>query len=178
MTTQSNEAMVLPEFSLNEQNINELYLEYKRKVYSLALSYVKDNYLAEDLTHEILVKCYLTHSKFKGNCSFYSWVYRIATNHCIDFLRKASRHQDLLMEDVEQFNTKFIRTPETELFKAHDQEELRNNIRKLPPKYEEILMLYYFKDQSLTEIEHHLKIKHSTIRTRLFRAKRMLREMY
>ena len=95
MKTKSNKAIFLARFdqSMNEQKVNELYVEYKKKVYSLALSYVKDNYLAEDLSHEILVKCYLTRNKFNGDCSFHSWMYRIAINHCIDFLRKGYRHQ-------------------------------------------------------------------------------------
>ncbi|MCL6574406.1 MAG: sigma-70 family RNA polymerase sigma factor [Bacillus sp. (in: Bacteria)] len=70
---------------MNEKIVNELYVEYNKLVYSMALSYVKDRYLAEDLAHEILVKCYLTLEKFNGDCSFHSWMYRIARNHCIDF---------------------------------------------------------------------------------------------
>jgi len=163
---------------MNEQKINDLYVEYKKKVYSLAFSYVKDNYLAEDLSHEILVKCYLTRKKFNGDCSFHSWIYRIAINHCIDFLRKGYRHRDFLHEDIELFKHKEMCTPESEVLTICDREELRNKLSQLPSKYEEVITLYYFHEQSLKEIEDHLNIKLSTIKTRLFRAKRMLRKMY
>lgn len=163
---------------INEKKVNEVYVEYNKKLYRLALSYVKDRYLAEDLAHEILVKCYLTREKFNGDSSFNSWMYRIASNHCIDFLRKAYRHRDFLYEDLELFNNEEVCTPESEVLNICDKEELRNKLRLLPSKYEEVITLYYFKDQSLKEIENHLNIKLSTIKTRLFRAKRMLREMY
>lgn len=163
---------------INEKKVNEVYVEYNKKLYRLALSYVKDRYLAEDLAHEILVKCYLTREKFNGDSSFNSWMYRIASNHCIDFLRKAYRHRDFLYEDLELFNNEEVCTPESEVLNICDKEELRNKLKLLPSKYEEVIMLYYFKDQSLKEIENHLNIKLSTIKTRLFRAKRMLREMY
>jgi RNA polymerase sigma-70 factor, ECF subfamily len=163
---------------MNEQKIIDLYAEYNKVVYRLALSYVKDRYLAEDLAHEILVKCYLSREKFNGQCSFHSWIYRISINHCIDFSRKTYRHRDCLHEDIELFNDKEVRTPESEVMSIYDKEELRNKLRQLPSKYEEVITLYYFKGQSLKEIEHHLNIKRSTIKTRLFRAKRMLRKMY
>ncbi|WHX98089.1 sigma-70 family RNA polymerase sigma factor [Neobacillus sp. DY30] len=164
---------------INEQKVNELYVEYKKKVYSLALSFVKDQYLAEDLSHEILVKCYLNLQKFNGDCSIHFWVNRIAKNHCIDFLRKANRRSDVLHEDIELLcNSNEVRTPESEVLTKCDKEELRNKLSQLPSKYEEVLTLYYFKNQSLKEIQHHLNLNLSTIKTRLFRAKRMLREMY
>ncbi|MRH42501.1 sigma-70 family RNA polymerase sigma factor [Aquibacillus halophilus] len=179
-TEQLNKSIFLTRFDqrINEQKVNELYIKYQNKVYTIALSYVKDNYLAEDLAHEILVKCYLTRKKFNGDCSFHSWIYRIAINHCIDFLRRSYRHRDLLHEDLELLNDRNVCTTESEVLTIFDKEELRNKLRLLPSKYEEVIMLYYFKDLSLKEIEHHLNIKLSTIKTRLFRAKRMLREMY
>jgi RNA polymerase sigma-70 factor, ECF subfamily len=180
LKTKRNTAIFLARFdqSMNEQKINELYVEYKKKVYTLALSYVKDIYLAEDLTHEILVKCYLNREKFKGDCSFHSWMYRIATNHCIDFLRKSYRNRDLLHENIDLFNHREVCTPESEVLHHCDHAELRGKLRKLPSKYAEVITLFYFKDQSLKEIEDHLNIKLSTVKTRLFRAKQMLREMY
>jgi RNA polymerase sigma-70 factor (ECF subfamily) len=164
--------------SSNEHEITELYVLYKRKVYRIALSYVKDTFLAEDLAHEILVKCYLTREKFKGECSLNSWIYRIARNHCIDFLRKSYRHRDQLHENVELFNDIYMSTPESEIVISCENEELRNKLRQLPSKYGEVIYLYYFKEKSLREIEGQLKIKLSTVKTRLFRGKRMLKEMY
>ena len=171
-------SLVIDDQSMNETNVNELYTEYKKKDYCLALSYVKDNYVAEDLTHEILIKCYLARKKFNGNCSFYSWMYRIATNHCIDYLRKVYRRPDFPDEHIEFFTDKEVCTPESELLNRSDQEELLNKLRLLPSKYQEVLTLYYFKNQTLKEIEHHLNINLSTIKSRMFRAKRLLREMY
>ncbi|QOR68025.1 sigma-70 family RNA polymerase sigma factor [Cytobacillus suaedae] len=164
--------------SISDTNVSELYMEYKKKVYRIALSYVKDNYIAEDLTHEILIKCYLAHKSFNGKCSFGTWMYRIATNHCIDYLRKGYRHRDVLHDDIEVFMDKEECTPETEVLDRCDYEEVLDKLRLLPSKYQEVLKLYYLKNQSLKEIEQHLNINLSTIKTRMLRAKKMLREMY
>ncbi|WP_407268468.1 sigma-70 family RNA polymerase sigma factor [Radiobacillus sp. PE A8.2] len=180
MQTKVNKSMFLGSVDqqMSEQKINELYLKYKNKAYRLALSYVKDCYLAEDLAHEILVKCYLARQNFKGDCSFYSWMHRIASNHCIDFLRKSYRHRDLLYEDVEVFTSGEVSTPETETLSQCDREELSSKLKQLPLMYEQVVVLYYFKDQSMKEIADQLNIKQSTVKTRLFRAKRKLKEIY
>ena len=180
MGTESNTANLLatPDHNMNDLKVNELYLKYNKMVYNLALTYVKDTYLAEDLSHEILVKCYLARKKFNGDCSFHTWMYRIAINHCIDFLRKGYRYRDLPHEHIDFLNEKDVSTPESEVLTNFDHEELRNKLKQLPSHYEEVLILYYFKEQSMKEIEHHLNIKLSTIKTRLFRAKRMLKEMF
>ncbi|MFD1736707.1 RNA polymerase sigma factor [Bacillus salitolerans] len=134
MKAKSSKGIVLAPLkqSQNEQKGNELYIKYKEKVYCLALSFVKDNYLAEDLSHEILMKCYLTLEKFNGNCTFQSWIYRIAINHCIDFLRKGYRHRDLFYENTDLFTGK-EGTPETDVFNNFRKEELLFNLRQLPP---------------------------------------------
>jgi RNA polymerase sigma-70 factor (ECF subfamily) len=163
---------------LNEKKVNELYGEYNKIMYRLAFSYVKDRYIAEDLAHEILVKCYLNREKFNGDCSFHTWMYRIARNHCIDFIRKTYHHRDVLYEDLEPFNNEEVCTPEFEVLNSYEKVELRDKIRELPLKYQEVIILYYYKDQSLKEIELQLNLKLSTVKTRLFRAKRMLKDMY
>ncbi|OLS35428.1 sigma-70 family RNA polymerase sigma factor [Bacillus sp. MRMR6] len=162
-----------------ERDVNELYAEFKNKVYGLAFSFIKDRHLAEDLSHEILVKCYYSHQRFNGECSLHAWVSRIARNHCIDFLRKANRRKVLLHEDMEPMCNDMVEcTPESEVLTLYEQEELISKLQQLPSKYKEVLTLYYFKDLSLKEIQTQLDIKVSTIKTRLFRAKRLLREMY
>lgn len=163
---------------MNEHHVNELYTEYHKKVYRLALSFVKDNYVAEDLSHEILIKCYLARKKFNGECSIHSWMYRIAINHCIDYLRKGYLKRDMLHDEIELFTDVEVCTPESEVLHRCEQEELINKLGLLPLKYREVITLYYFKNQSLKEIQHHLNLNLSTIKTRMLRAKRMLREMY
>ncbi|MFC4321475.1 RNA polymerase sigma factor [Litchfieldia salsa] len=180
MKTKDNKSILLENVAhqTNETKVNELYEEYNQRLYRLALSYVKDRYLAEDLAHDILVKCYITREKFKGECSFHSWMYRIAINHCIDFLRKGNRHRDMLHEEIERFNDQEMCTPESEVMTGCEKEELRDKLNQLPNKYQEVITLFYFQDQSLKEMENRLNINLSTIKSRLFRAKRMLREMY
>lgn len=163
---------------MTEQKINQLYLEYKNRIYRLALGYVKDSYLAEDLSHEILVKCYLKSEKFKGDCSFHTWMNKIASNHCIDFLRKNYRQRDLLHDNLEVFTSDVIYSAESEAITNCDHQELRNKLSHLSSKYKDVIILYYFKQLSMKEIANQLNINLSTVKTRLFRAKKMLKEMY
>ncbi|QHS24380.1 sigma-70 family RNA polymerase sigma factor [Virgibacillus sp. MSP4-1] len=180
MEMSQNKAVYLANLNqrMMDQDVNELYAECKKKIFSIALSYVKDHYLAEDLSHEILVKCYVTREKFKGDCSFHTWMCRIAKNHCIDFLRKSYRSRDLLSEDIDFTYKGNMSSPESEFLRLCDKEELNHHLRRLPATYLEVLTRFYYKEQSLKEIGHHLNLKPSTVKTRLFRARKMLRDQY
>ncbi|GAE94839.1 RNA polymerase sigma-54 factor RpoN [Gracilibacillus boraciitolerans JCM 21714] len=180
MQTKENRSTFLASVDLysSEKRMNAHYVEYKDKMYRLALSYVKDYYLAEDLAHEILVKCYLKREKFRGESSFRAWMNRVAINHCLDFLRKGYLRRDLLHENVALYNNEAVSTPECDVLHICENEELRNKLGQLPFKYKQVLFLYYFENQSLKEIQQVLNVKLSTVKTRLFRAKRMLRDKY
>lgn len=163
---------------MNEQSVNEIYFEYQGKVYNIAQAFVKEKHLAEDLSHEVLIKCYVNQAKFKGDCSLDTWIYRVAKNHCIDFLRKSHVKRVLPVEDVEQFVNGKVLPPEVKVIAQFNYEELRGKISLLPEKYKEVVTLYYFKNKSLKEIQSMLDIKLSTVKTRLLRAKHILKSMY
>ena len=163
---------------MNENEVNRLYITYRRKVYRLALSYVKDTYLAEDITHEVLIKCYDNREKFNGDCSLDTWIVKVAKNHCIDFLRGSYPKRISLCENVDSFEYENELTPETEIINHFKKEDLKRKVNQLPDKYRVVITLYYYKDRSLNEIQRILNLKLSTVKTRMYRARKILKAMY
>ncbi|MEC1716513.1 sigma-70 family RNA polymerase sigma factor [Schinkia azotoformans] len=163
---------------MDEKGFNQLYFRYKRKIYYVAFKFVKDPHLAEDLAHEVLIKCYFNIEKFNRDCTLDTWINRVAKNHCIDFLRRSHLNRVFPIEDVESYKNEEAPTPEHEVVRHFNNSELRRRVELLPDKYEEVISLYYFKNQSLKEIQHILNVNLSTVKTRLFRAKQMLKAMY
>jgi len=163
---------------MNIIEINALYVTYRRKVYNVALSYVKDTYLAEDLSHEVLMKCYHNREKFNGGSSLDTWIVKVTRNHCIDFLRRSHSRRILLCENINSLGYEDEYTPESEIMSQYKNEELRNKVNQLPEKYRVVIILYYYKNRSLNEIQQILNLKSSTIKARMCRARQRLKAMY
>jgi len=161
---------------MDKSELNTLYLTYRKKVYHLALYYVKDAYLAEDISHEVLIKCYVHREKFKGDCSLDTWIVRVAKNHCIDYLRKSYSRRITLYDSVDLFEDQV--TPEDLILSQFKNEELKCMVNQLPEKYKMIIILYYYKDLSLNDIQSLLNLNLSTIKTRMYRARQRLKAMY
>ena len=159
------------------EKINEIYCNYKIKIYKYALSYVKDSYLAEDITQEVFLKFLKNRHKFLGLCSLDTWIYTITKNQCIDYSRtnyakKVSPSEELVLLVIEE------KTPEGELITCGEIKELREKINILPSIYKEVIYLYYLCDLSLNEIQYKLNLNLSTVKTRIHRGKQLLNLMY
>ncbi|TDK58169.1 sigma-70 family RNA polymerase sigma factor [Bacillus salipaludis] len=157
--------------------IDELYCNYKKKIYKHALSYVRDFYLAEDITQEVFMKYYYNRDKFAGQCSLNTWLYKLTKNHCIDYLRKNYKNKILLSEKLALSGVE-ERTPELELLFQGDSKNLKEMLNLLPNIYKEVLYLYYFRGYSIIDIHGELNLNISTIKTRLRRGKLLLSSIY
>jgi len=137
--------------------IEELYNRYSKKIYNRCLSLVKDNSLAEDLTHDIFIKTLFNLSQFKGKSKFSTWLYSITYNYCIDSIRK-SRKMNYLIE----VETKRI-------FEL---------LEMLRAKERMILLMKYHNGLSIKEIQKRLNVSESAVKMRLARAKKKVRVLY
>ncbi|MRH42079.1 sigma-70 family RNA polymerase sigma factor [Aquibacillus halophilus] len=162
---------------MGEEELNQLYLKHKGRVYNLVLYYVKDPYLSEDIAHEVLLKCYFNREKFSGHCSINTWMNRVTVNHCIDYLRSSHMKKITPSENIDSLLNQQLTLEDTVVIYI-DNENLRKQIDLLPSIYVEVLNLYYFKNYSIKEIHSVLKLNVSTVKTRLYRAKKTLRKMY
>jgi RNA polymerase sigma-70 factor (ECF subfamily) len=155
---------------------------YQSKVFSTAFHYTHDHEEARDLTQEILIKLYNNLQKYKGKASFSTWLYRIAVNRCIDWVRKkklqtVSAICDGSEEELDIYDTIADSGggPEEDLIKQENAVYLRKLVEGLPEIYKTVIILYYFEDLSPQEISEIIGVPKRTIETRLFRAKNLLK---
>jgi RNA polymerase sigma-70 factor, ECF subfamily len=160
--------------SEKEQIIHELMNSYTQKVYLLAYSYVKDRGLAEDISQEVFIKCYKHLNKFRGEADIKSWIYRITVNTAKDVLRTKSFN---IFKYPKSFFENLIKSESTEeiFIKKDRNEDVLQSVLSLPAKYREIIILHYFQDEKLDEIAHILNLNINTVKTRLSRARALLK---
>jgi RNA polymerase sigma-70 factor, ECF subfamily len=158
-----------------DERIVELMNHYGSSVLHLAYSYVRNRQTAEDLTQEIFIKCYEKLNTFNENSSLQTWLYKISVNHCKDYLK--SWHYRKIY--VSNLFVPLLRSqddsPEVHFMKKTENEELINNVLKLPVKYREVIFLHYFQDLSQKEISLICDINLNTVKSRLSRAKELLK---
>lgn len=159
-----------------ERLIDQLMNQYGESLLHLTYSYVGKREVAEDLTQEIFVKCYQRLDQYQKRSSIKSWIWRIAINHCKDYLR-SWHHKHIVISEEKVNNTPSQETEvENQVIQRNEDEELVKTVRSLPDTYREVIYLYYFEELSIKEISYLTGINQNTIKTRLKRAKEILRE--
>jgi len=170
--------------SVLEGDINAfetLVTKYEKKVYALALRITGNPEDAADMTQEAFLKAYRNLSGFRGESSFSSWLYRICSNVCLDFLRSKARKPEasLTVEneegEEEELNIPDLRdTPEESLMSSLTRESIARGLETLSPEQREILLLREISGLSYEEISEQLSLELGTVKTRIFRARKKL----
>ncbi len=158
---------------------------YKRRVFSLVYHLVRRRDEAEDLAQEIFLKAFLAIRSFNFQASFGTWLARIAVNHCYDYLRRqrssrVSYYWEMTEEGLRDFEAR-LEGPGAGGLNAEQQAALRDLAGKLleraPAEDRTVLVLKELQELSVEEIAEILKLKTSTVKVRLHRArKRMLED--
>ncbi|MBW8349296.1 sigma-70 family RNA polymerase sigma factor [Bacillus sp. IITD106] len=156
--------------------LNEIMDTYGDDVIWLAYSYVRDRAIAEDLAQNTFIKCYQHADSFRGDSSLKTWIYRIAINCCKDYLRSSYFKRMLPTNLIHHFIHESFASPESIYMKKDTSNALIEHVFSLAPKYREVVMLYYFENLKIQEIEDILNIKVNTIKTRLRKARAILKE--
>ena len=163
----------------DDEAFGVLVKKYKTKVYHLAYSLTQDAQAADDLAQEVFIKAYFALDKFREKSEFGTWIYRIAVNHCRDFLRKKNRMTQIPLENIIGKISAQEDDPHPEE-KDKEEEQRRETvhtaIQTLPDKYRVILSLRDIQDFSYNEIIKILDISPGTVDSRLHRARKMLRK--
>jgi len=184
LTTKGKRDYILIQQAL-EQADQSAYAEllnlYRDSIYYTMLKMTSDPYEAEDLTIEAFGKAFKNLHQYTSDYAFSTWLFRIATNNCIDFMRK-KRQQDNIIANSENSKGESIsaRIPGKEL---NPEEEIINNqkilmmrevIQRLKPHYKKLIELRYFKEYSYEEIVEELHLPLGTVKAQLFRAREFL----
>ena len=184
----------LQDFKLVNQAINEgderafaeLMSRYKKSVYFMILKMVRNVDDAEDLTIEAFAKAFKNLGRFKQDYTFTTWLFRIATNNAIDFLRKkkldtfsintsySNEDGTNLNIDIEDQNL----TPIESTIHAEEIEFVHLLVTKLPSKYQRIVKLRYFEELSYEEIAIKLDTPLGTIKAQLHRARELMQTLF
>jgi len=183
MDMESDDACIIEQFQRGDEAVfNQLVHRYQTRTYQLAQRYVPNVEDAQDITQDAFVRAYQGLANFKRQSQFYSWLYRITINLCIDFLRKNARRkmvtQELHLADISMMSLADpnLTSPSGEVENKELLSHLRSAIRQLPPKQQEIFVLRYWEGLALKDIADALGKSCGTIKAHLFHAHRNLRK--
>ncbi len=160
----------------------ELMGRYRDSVYYMLLKMVNNKDDAEDLTVEAFGKAFKRLSQYTPNFAFSTWLFRIATNNCIDFIRRKRKNTfsiDQPMEDDEGGEMVMdLRSdtldPEQHIMKKQKIMMLRELVDKMKPRYRTLIEMRYFQELSYEEIADQLELPLGTVKAQLFRAREFL----
>ena len=161
----------------------ELLNRYRDSVYYVMLRMVNNPSDAEDLTIEAFGKAFHNIAKYTPTHAFSTWLFRIATNNCIDFMRRKSQiprpfDQDEGEEDeMEATVPSDTRAPDELMIDRETAAALHSIVKSLKPRYRRLIELRYFEDYSYEEIATELSLPIGTVKARLFRAKVLILNM-
>ncbi|UII20085.1 RNA polymerase sigma factor [Fulvivirga ligni] len=169
----------------DEQAFAMLMERYKRPVYHMILKMVRNVDDAEDLTIEAFAKAFKNLHRFKKDYTFSTWLFRIATNNAIDFIRKkkletmsldtsfTDDNGEAVHIDVEDNNL----NPQEVAIKSQKIELIQMFVTKLPAKYQKLVRLRYFKEFSYEEIAQELDAPLGTVKAQLHRARELMYDL-
>ena len=169
----------------DEKAYGDLMMRYRKSVYHMVLKMVRNSADAEDLTIEAFAKAFKNLKKFNPDYTFSTWLFRIATNNCIDFIRKKklkttsidSAYTNDNGEDVGLQIKDSKMNPQEQAIHTQKIEIMRLIVKRLPHKYQALVTLRYFEELSYDEIAVEIGAPLGTVKAQLFRARELLREL-
>lgn len=151
----------------------QLMERYAGAVFNLAYRMLGDAHEAEDATQEIFLRAYTNLARFDQERKFSTWLLSIASNYCIDRLRRR-RLRWLTLDDTVLTMPSPAKGPDRAAIEREERDAVQRALLRLPPAYRQIAVLRYWHDLSYEEICLVTRLPESTIKTRLHRARRML----
>jgi len=154
--------------------------KYKLQIYNLIQRMVSNESLAEDLAIEVFSKAFSNIKSYSSEYAFSTWLYKIATNHTIDYIRCNKNTLNLNHYDNDELNRLLANipsdssTPEEIIIDDQHSSFIQNKIDQLKPLYRTLIDLRYFKEYSYEEIAKELNTPIGTIKAQLHRAKKQL----
>lgn len=169
----------------DDSALDEIMSRYREPIFGFAFRQLYDASAAADVTQETFVRVYLNRAQFKPTGTFRSWLYRIASNLCVDHLRRVRRsptsnvasapspeHGSTILDQLEASGV----PPDEAAARAADIAELKAEIKLLPPSLREPLVLYALEERSQQECGEILGISSKAVETKVARAREVLRQ--
>ncbi|HZA14391.1 MAG TPA: sigma-70 family RNA polymerase sigma factor [Myxococcaceae bacterium] len=167
----------------DQRAFRTLVERYQRKVYAIAYGMLKDREDAMDVAQEAFVKVYKYLDHFKGDSSFYTWLYRISVNICIDVIRKkgGARGEDVEFDEqiahdtaqaqIGALGSRLGTNPQKSALRRELAEKIQEALEQIPEKHRAILLLREVEGMSYEDLARVLEIPKGTVMSRLFHAR-------
>ena len=171
----------------DDSAFTELVARYQGKVFSIALGMTKNREDAMDITQDAFVKVHRYLDNFQGNSSFYTWLYRIVVNLCIDHIRRANRRANTdfdekvnyaneTPEGADMLPRRLDSNPGKVLGRRELAERIQEAVNELPEYHRAVIILREVEGLSYTEMAKMMKVSKGTIMSRLHHARQKLRK--
>jgi len=167
----------------NQSAYESLLKRYKDLVYSVMYKMVRNPQEAEDLTQEAFMKAFNALASFNEEFAFSTWLMKIATNNCIDLLRRR-KLKTMSIDEPVQYKDEKVKielpdreaTPEKKILTSERAQIINEAIESLPPRYKHVIVLRHKEEKSYEEIADILNLPLGTVKARIFRAREMLNQ--
>ena len=168
-------------------DFDAIVTQYQKKIFNVIYRFLGDYEDAVDLTQETFISAFRHYDRFRGDAKVFTWLYQIARNLCINRVRQRERQRSLRIESLDQRRennedegmTREIadlsQAPHTLLERKELQQRLTAAIEALPPDYKEVVLLREYHNLSYNEIVEATGLTLENVKTRLSRARAMLR---
>lgn len=161
----------------DEAQFAEFVRKYQGMVFAVCLKVTGQSNAAEDVAQEVFIKAFRALPSFRGDARFSTWLYQIAVRTCLDWKRAYQtewrHHADTTVEDCQVVDT---HTPEQMVVEREERVLLARLVSELQEPYRSITRWYYFEQLSYQDIANQTGLPLKTIESRLYRARRMMRE--
>jgi RNA polymerase sigma-70 factor, ECF subfamily len=159
----------------DEIQLEEVVEYYGRLLMNFAYTYLKDWTLSEDAVQEVFIKWYKKANTIRDTGALKTWLYQATANQCKDMLRKSRSRFKLFSRIIDRPIEQSEEASEEAFLKRETQNFIEKEVLALPVIYREVVILYYYEDYSTTEIATLLSSNISTVKTRLTRARDLLK---
>ncbi|MDX2442654.1 MAG: sigma-70 family RNA polymerase sigma factor [Bacteroidales bacterium] len=164
----------------DQKSYAELMDRYRDAIYFMLLKMVNNPIDAEDLTIEAFGKAFKNIGQYTPNYAFSTWLFKIATNNCIDYIRKKRGNLISIDQNDDDSNNAPLSIqdstldPEEDMIKKQKEVLMRGVVTQLKPRYRHLIELRYFKEYSYEEIATEMDLPLGTVKAQLFRARELL----
>jgi RNA polymerase sigma-70 factor (ECF subfamily) len=165
----------------DQQAYAQLVDYYRDSLYFMMLKMTNNHHDADDLTIEAFGKAFKNLKQYTPDYAFSTWLFKIATNNCIDFMRKKKKGDVTLKTDSDDMLANISQQipsqgpdPEESFIKDQKIDLMRDVVQRLKPHYRKLIELRYFKEYSYEEIVEELDLPLGTVKAQLFRAREFL----
>jgi RNA polymerase sigma-70 factor (ECF subfamily) len=165
------EILLVDQILSGEKDLFRLLIQrYQQKVHAMGLSFFHNEEDAADFTQDVFIRSYKSLASFRGRARFSTWLYRIAYNTAINGINRRKEYHSLAADPLTEEG------PEQLALRSDAVQAVRAAVAELPEKYRICVDLYFFYDCSGKEIEVITGFPENTVKSHVFRAKKLLRE--